>query len=518
LLLFTIDCREGMRMMGLSDSALFVAWYITYGILFLLIAFVIAVIAGSTFFSNSDGGLLFLYFTFFGWSAMALCVLLSTFFSRAKLAAAVGAVIFIATFFPYFSVNDRTKSDAAKAAASILSPVSFGLALDVVSQLEANGVGVGWKNLYQPIAAGSNYSFGTAMGFLILDFFIYTFLALYLGNVLPQEFGVPLPWYYPCTPRWLRESVFCCCCGRKNSRLQGANEDRHRGHNGDGDASKGLLAGIAGSLNGGSGGGVVVVPNPAASLNSGAAAGHSASAGETTPASWAERFERIGLATGDAVEPPGPQLRDMAAEGRNIAVRSLNKLFQTPDGLKAAVDNVDLDMFEGQIFGLLGHNGAGKTTLISMLTGLIPPTNGDAWIYGKSITNEMQDIRGSLGVCPQHDVLWPDLTVKEHLMFFAGIKGMPQKEIYPAVMSMIREVGLTEKVDTKSAELSGGQKRKLSVGIALIGGSRVVVLDEPTSGVSFNIVYTLPCFIPSLFPACFYVFPSPHSLCFLSLF
>lgn len=341
-------CREGMRMMGLSDSALFVAWYITYGILFLLIALVIAIIAGSTFFSNSDGGLLFLYFTFFGWSAMALCVLLSTFFSRAKLAAAVGAVIFIATFFPYFSVNDRTKSDAAKVAASILSPVSFGLALDVVSQLEANGVGVGWKNLYQPIAAGSNYSFGTALGFLILDFFLYTVLALYLGNVLPQEFGLPMPWYYPCTPRWLRDNLFCCCCGRKNGKLGG--EDRHRGVRVE---KEGLLSGIAGSL---TSGGVVVVPNPAASgsLNSaGTPASHSA--GSAAPANWSERFDKIGIATGDAVEPPGPQLRDLASEGRNIAVRSLNKLFPTPDGLKAAVDGVDLDMFEGQIFGLLGE-------------------------------------------------------------------------------------------------------------------------------------------------------------------
>lgn len=94
----------------------------------------------------------------------------------------------------------------------------------------------------------------------------------------------------------------------------------------------------------------------------------------------------------------------------------------------------------------------------------------------------MAAIRSSLGVCPQHDVLFADLTVEEHLSLFAAFKGVPATQIPGAVDEMVREVGLTEKRRVASKNLSGGMKRKLSVGIAFIGGSKVVFLDEPTSG------------------------------------
>jgi ATP-binding cassette subfamily A (ABC1) protein 3 len=147
-----------------------------------------------------------------------------------------------------------------------------------------------------------------------------------------------------------------------------------------------------------------------------------------------------------------------------------------------AVNNIDLDMYSGQIFALLGHNGAGKSTTINMLTGLYPPTQGDALVYGQSIVNAMPEIRRDLGVCPQHDILFDHLTVKEHLELFCAIKCIPAELIDRAVEEMINHVGLTDKRDSMSGLLSGGQKRKLSVGIALIGGSKVVFLDEPTSG------------------------------------
>jgi ATP-binding cassette, subfamily A (ABC1), member 3 len=143
-----------------------------------------------------------------------------------------------------------------------------------------------------------------------------------------------------------------------------------------------------------------------------------------------------------------------------------------------------LTMYEGQIFVLLGHNGAGKTTTASMITGLLPPTSGSISVYGRNVPEDLDDVRYDIGmgVCPQHDVLYHDLTVEEHLKLFAGIKGVPSKDVNQAVQETIATVGLTEKVKALASSLSGGMKRKLSVGIALIGGSKVVILDEPTSG------------------------------------
>ena len=146
------------------------------------------------------------------------------------------------------------------------------------------------------------------------------------------------------------------------------------------------------------------------------------------------------------------------------------------------MDGLDLDMYEGQISMLLGLNGAGKSTTFSMLTGLIPQTKGFASVLGIDISTGMDRIRKSMGVCPQHDVLWGELTVKEHLQFFAALKGVAADEVDTEVAQKIREVGLTEKVDAPTSSLSGGMKRKLSVAIALIGGSKVVFLDECTSG------------------------------------
>ena len=105
-------------------------------------------------------------------------------------------------------------------------------------------------------------------------------------------------------------------------------------------------------------------------------------------------------------------------------------------------------------------------------------------VYGRTVPENLDDVRHQvgMGVCPQHDVLYPDLTVKEHLELFAGIKGVPKADIPKAVSETIATVGLTEKVNQLADSLSGGMKRKLSVGIALIGGSKVVILDEPTSG------------------------------------
>ncbi|KAM3864274.1 phospholipid-transporting ATPase ABCA3 [Diretmus argenteus] len=165
-----------------------------------------------------------------------------------------------------------------------------------------------------------------------------------------------------------------------------------------------------------------------------------------------------------------------------VKIKHLAKEFKVGNKMRQAVRDLTLNMFEGQITVLLGHNGAGKTTTLSMLTGLYPPTSGRAYINGYDICQDMALIRRSLGLCPQHDVLFDNLTVREHLLFYTQLKGYPRDKIPDEVDRIIRILNLEDKRQAHSKTLSGGMKRKLSIGIALIGDSKVVMLDEPTSG------------------------------------
>lgn len=177
-----------------------------------------------------------------------------------------------------------------------------------------------------------------------------------------------------------------------------------------------------------------------------------------------------------------------------VKIRKLRKEFPGPsptDPNFVAVDSLDLDIESNTVFALLGQNGAGKSTTISMLTGLLGATSGDAFIGGSSVRSEMDKVRDSLGICPQHDILIEDLTIEQHLAIFARLKGIPEgAATRAAVEQALDDVELTEKRDNKANELSGGMKRRLSLALALIGDSKVIFLDEPTSYVIAQLVST----------------------------
>ncbi|XP_050668382.1 cholesterol transporter ABCA5-like [Leptidea sinapis] len=182
------------------------------------------------------------------------------------------------------------------------------------------------------------------------------------------------------------------------------------------------------------------------------------------------------------IEPVPKELQDKEA----IRIVGLQKTFRhcrKPE-IKA-IDGIDLSIYEGQITAVLGHNGAGKSTLFNILTGLTAPTAGTAYVYGLDVRdpNDMHEIRQMIGVCPQQDVLFDLLSVKEHLKFFAAIKGIPRKRIDDEVHKAASEVSLLDHMDSFSKHLSGGQKRRLSIAIAFIGDPKIIILDEPTAGV-----------------------------------
>nr|XP_025839579.1 ATP-binding cassette sub-family A member 3-like [Vulpes vulpes] len=161
-----------------------------------------------------------------------------------------------------------------------------------------------------------------------------------------------------------------------------------------------------------------------------------------------------------------------------IQIKHLHKEF----GDKVVVNNMSLNLFKGQITILLGQNGAGKTTILSLLTGRYPPTREEVYIHGFDISKNIMEIRKNLGFCPQQDLLFNDMTISEHLFFFSVVKRIYQNMYSMEIDHMLSTFNLLEKRDTLSKALSGGMKRKLSIIIALMGGSQVVLLDEPSSG------------------------------------
>nr|XP_031526947.1 ATP-binding cassette sub-family A member 13 [Vicugna pacos] len=152
---------------------------------------------------------------------------------------------------------------------------------------------------------------------------------------------------------------------------------------------------------------------------------------------------------------------------------------------RPAVRDLTLTFHGDQITALLGTNGAGKTTVISLLTGLHTPTSGTILVNGRDLRTDLPAVRRELGLCPQRDVLFDDLTVLEQLLLFGSIKApqWPREELRRQVDRTLRDVELTQHRHKQTRALSGGLKRKLSIGVAFLGTSRTVVLDEPTSGV-----------------------------------
>uniref|UniRef100_A0A8C8BSH2 P-type phospholipid transporter n=1 Tax=Otus sunia TaxID=257818 RepID=A0A8C8BSH2_9STRI len=164
-----------------------------------------------------------------------------------------------------------------------------------------------------------------------------------------------------------------------------------------------------------------------------------------------------------------------------VCIQNLVKIFANRP--KPAIDGINITFYEGQITAFLGHNGAGKTTTMSILTGLFPPTSGTVLIGGLDIQIHMDSIRHRLGMCPQYNILFNHLTVAEHILFYSQLKGRSRDEAEQELETMLEDMGLTHKRNEEAQNLSGGMQRKLSVAIAFVGEAKVVVLDEPTSGV-----------------------------------
>jgi ATP-binding cassette, subfamily A (ABC1), member 3 len=166
------------------------------------------------------------------------------------------------------------------------------------------------------------------------------------------------------------------------------------------------------------------------------------------------------------------------ADGDVVKIAEMRKVYPSPVGNKVAVQNLSFGIPKGECFGFLGINGAGKTTTLSILSGEFPPTIGTAYIDGYNIQVDQSKIRRKIGYCPQFDALLELLTVREHLELYGRIKGLEGGDLERVVLGKLSQMDLTDFENKAAGSLSGGNKRKLSVAIAMIGEPSIVFLDE----------------------------------------
>ena len=170
-----------------------------------------------------------------------------------------------------------------------------------------------------------------------------------------------------------------------------------------------------------------------------------------------------------------------------LHINNLTKIYQTKKHIIYALDNINLDIHRGEIFGLLGVNGAGKTTLSSILATLHPPTRGNVLFNGTSIYANLMQYRKALGFCPQQQNLDQFLTVKENLIFAGRYFLMPQEAIEKRVSYLLDKFELNDYATFNISELSGGNKQRLLIARALMHNPDIVILDEPTVGLDPDI-------------------------------
>ncbi len=167
-----------------------------------------------------------------------------------------------------------------------------------------------------------------------------------------------------------------------------------------------------------------------------------------------------------------------------VEARGLVKNFKRKDGTEVqAVKGVNLDIQKGEIFSLLGPNGAGKTTTISMISGLLTPTSGDARIGGFSITKQPMEAKRLMGVVPQEIALYPTLSARQNLNFFGRMYGMGGAELNKRIDEVLDLIDLKDRQKDKVDTFSGGMKRRVNIGVGLLHRPQLIYMDEPTVGI-----------------------------------
>lgn len=162
-----------------------------------------------------------------------------------------------------------------------------------------------------------------------------------------------------------------------------------------------------------------------------------------------------------------------------IEIKNLVKRYKG----NTAVDNINFHIEKGELFGLLGPNGAGKSTVISMLSGVLKPSSGNIYINGNDVVEKNMMVKKILGLVPQDIALYPTLSAKENLMFWGKMYGVPKVVLKSRVSEVLQIVGLEERKNEMIKNYSGGMKRRINIGAALLHNPEILIMDEPTVGI-----------------------------------
>ncbi|XP_056019371.1 cholesterol transporter ABCA5-like isoform X3 [Ostrea edulis] len=406
--------KEGMKMMGLRDSAYWASWASLYFLLITIVTAAVTLIAYlAEFYKNSNMFLFFMILELYGMSLITFAWLITPFFQKAQTAGGLASMASMVTSLLYLVVSmTRTVTSTGEVSytippvgrgfLSLLSPCCVALAIDQSLFLD---ITVGMD--FETVKSGDFPLYGYML-MLLFDAVLYAFLAIYLDNIVPGNYGPRFPPYYIFTKSyWF---------GTKTGKYNSSADD--------------------------------------------------------TDYFFGNDIENV---TAEMREKQGLRFYDITKEFKSK---------EKGEGMVKAVDGFSLEVYEGQITCLLGHNGAGKTTLLNMLSGLVAPTSGSAIVQGYDVSNpsDVMRMRAITGVCPQHNILFEVLTCVEHLAFYAGLKGITGEKLKRRIDQTIKDVGLEDQKDTFAKDLSGGQMRKLSVAIAIVGDPKIIYLDEPTAG------------------------------------
>nr|XP_023696048.1 retinal-specific ATP-binding cassette transporter isoform X3 [Paramormyrops kingsleyae] len=465
--------KEMLKAMGVTNGVIWCTWFIdSFLMMAISTSLLTTIVMWGRVLNYSNPIILFLFLLTFTVATITQCFLISVFFNKANLAAACSGILYFTFYLPHilcFAWQDRITRNL-KIAVSLLSPVAFGFGTEYLSRYEEQGLGLQWDNLKTSPLEGDEFSFLISIRMMVLDTFLYAVLAWYLDNIFPGQYGIGRPFYFLLQPSYWRGSR----PSRVDSKEPAGKPDPKKPDFGKPEKQEDV--GVAAKL------GVKGPAEPDKKLCKHREKREKLDRERETQLGGEQEQDQDGPASEESGAAGGSYFEsDPVGLTVGVVIENLVKVFD--QSTRPAVDCLNITFFEDQITSFLGQNGAGKTTTMSILTGLFPPTSGTAYINGKDIRTDMDSIHQSLGMCPQHNILFNQLTVEEHILFYSLLKGRLAAAALQEVEDMLEDLGLPHKRSEEAQNLSGGMQRKLSVAMAFVGGSKVVILDEPTSGV-----------------------------------